>query len=69
MTQFTEYPSFNALTEHFSRINQIHLRTHFAQNPSRCNQFSIEFNNFLFDYSKNHITQETIDLLLKFAEE
>ena len=44
------------------------LRTLFLQ-PERFNNFSIEKENFIFDYSKNLITQETLELLVQLAVE
>lgn len=44
-----------------------HLRTLFQENPNRFKTFSIEHQGLLFDYSKNLITEETIQLLLKLA--
>lgn len=69
----------------FPKINPLetkawqNLETHFASsdfemrdlftNNERFTQFSVEKENYLFDYSKNLITQETLNLLLKLAEE
>jgi glucose-6-phosphate isomerase len=57
------------LTEHFNQIKNIHMKELFANNPGRFQKFSLPFNDILVDYSKNRITDETMNLFLKLAEE
>jgi len=57
------------LQQHFTEMKNNHLRELFAENPSRAKQFSIDWNDFYVDFSKNRITEQTINLLLKLAEE
>jgi len=57
------------LQQHFAEIKNRHLRELFAENPSRATQLAITWNDFYIDYSKNRITDQTINLLLKLAEE
>ncbi|WP_415324404.1 glucose-6-phosphate isomerase [Chryseobacterium sp. MMS23-Vi53] len=64
----TQTNSWKALDEHFGD-NDFDLRTLFAYNPNRFNEFSIKRDNFLFDYSKNLIDARTKELLLNLAEE
>ena len=45
------------------------MKTLFENDADRFNKFSIRFNDILFDYSKNIITQKTMQLLLLLAEE
>lgn len=59
--------SWQELNSHIEE-NDFDLRTLF-QNNKRFEEFSIKKNDFLFDYSKNLITTETKNLLLKLAEE
>jgi len=40
----------------------------FARNPARAEKFSAEFDNLYVDYSKHHITEETIELLMSMAQ-
>ncbi|MEM8928425.1 MAG: glucose-6-phosphate isomerase [Bacteroidota bacterium] len=54
---------------HFKEIKNQHLRTLFQNNPERAKQFSIKWENFFVDYSKNRITGETLELLLDLANE
>lgn len=60
--------SWKALDEHFAG-NDFDLRSLFQYNPNRFNEFSIQRNDFLFDYSKNLIDSRTKALLLKLAED
>lgn len=62
-----EMPEWLALQQHHSKIQNKHMRDMFAEDNSRFEQFSIELNEILFDYSKNRITEETIELLVKLA--
>ena len=41
----------------------------FFNDPERFAEFSIQFEDILFDYSKNIITQNTVEVLLELAEE
>ncbi|WP_048810155.1 glucose-6-phosphate isomerase [Candidatus Methylacidiphilum infernorum] len=59
----------NALEEHYKSLSPVHLRTLFQSDPHRFEKFSICWNEFLFDYSKNRITEETISLLLQLTTE
>ncbi len=63
-----ETTAWASLEEHFSQ-NDFDLRDLFEANSTRFNDFSVKKDNYLFDYSKNLINQETKDLLLKLAEE
>jgi glucose-6-phosphate isomerase len=50
-------------------MQRVHMKTLFENDAERFNKFSIRFNDILFDYSKNIITQKTMQLLLLLAEE
>ena len=45
------------------------IKEMFQNDAERVKKFHIQWNDFLVDYSKNNINQETIDLLLKLTEE
>lgn len=64
----TQTSSWKALDEHFGG-NDFDLRTLFQYNPNRFNEFSLQKDNYLFDYSKNLIDSRTKNLLLQLAEE
>lgn len=60
--------SWQNLEDHFAQ-NDFDFRSLFQQNPNRFNDFSIKRPGYLFDFSKNLIDQETLNLLLQLAEE
>jgi glucose-6-phosphate isomerase len=69
MAALTTTPSWHALTAHHAQIKDLHLRTLFADDPGRAERFSAEGAGLFLDYSKNRITDETLRLLLRLAEE
>ena len=64
----TETNIWEYLVEHFLE-NEFDLRTLFAENPRRFEEFSVKRDNYLFDYSKNLINFTTMEYLLRLAEE
>jgi glucose-6-phosphate isomerase len=64
-----ERPAWNALHEHFTKIQNVHLRQLFADDPQRGGRFALEAVGIYFDYSKNRITGETLRLLVELAEQ
>ncbi len=65
----TERPAWKALAEHYQTMRGLHLRQLFAEDPCRGERLSAEAAGIYLDYSKNRITDETIRLLLRLAEE
>ena len=65
----TETSTWKALSEHFKSIRDEKMLNFFAEDSKRAEAFSIEWNDFYVDYSKNRITPETKKLLLDLAEE
>ncbi|PHN95203.1 glucose-6-phosphate isomerase [Maribacter sp. 6B07] len=57
------------LTAHFEETKGTHLRALFSSDANRAEKFTLQWNDFLFDYSKNRITDETMQLLLQLADE
>ncbi|MGA2480963.1 MAG: glucose-6-phosphate isomerase, partial [Spirochaetia bacterium] len=62
-------PAWKALAVHYAKIRDVHLRALFAQDPRRGERLKVEALGILFDYSKHRVTDETLALLLKLAEE
>lgn len=60
--------AWKALNDHFAN-NDFELRTLFQYNENRFKEFSLETENFLFDYSKNLADSKTIELLMDLAKE
>lgn len=67
--KLTQTKVWRKLIEHQKFISKIPLKELFEQNTNRANEFSYEFNDILFDFSKNYITKETIQLLIELAIE
>jgi len=65
----TESSAWKALDVHFSTIRNLHLRQLFADDPRRGERLTAEAAGIYFDYSKNRITDDTIRLLMRLAEE
>ncbi len=69
MPTLTTSPAWKALQAHHAKINASHMRDLFAADPARFEKFSLTFQDILFDYSKNRITEETVSLLLALARQ
>jgi glucose-6-phosphate isomerase len=65
----TETLAWQKLREHFADMQYVEMRDLFAEDAKRTEKFHIQWNEFLVDYSKNKINQETMDLLLELANE
>ena len=65
----TETQSWKDLVEHFKEMKSVHMKDLFADDPDRFKKYSIRFNGILVDYSKNIITEETLNLLLKLTDD
>lgn len=67
-TNPTQTQAWEKLNQHWQEISSVHLRDLF-EDDQRFAQFHIAWKDWLFDFSKNRITQKTLDLLLELAEE
>lgn len=68
-TNPTSTNSWKDLQNHFSKMQNNSIKEMFANDSERATKFHIKWNDFLVDYSKNNINQETIELLLKLTDE
>ena len=69
MTLVNLRTGWRALQAHHAQVSHLHLRQLFAEDPQRAERFSIDAVGLYFDYSKHRITDETLRLLLRLAEE
>ncbi len=69
IASLTARPAWKALEAHYEKVRDLHLRTLFAHDPKRGERLTAEGAGLYLDYSKNRITDETLDLLLQLAEE
>ena len=67
-TPLTQLASWKALEEHYRKVQPLHLRNLFKEDPRRAERFSLEALGIYLDYSKNRVTDDTIRLLLDLAE-
>jgi glucose-6-phosphate isomerase len=65
----TKPSAWKALAAHYKAISKLHLRQLFADDPKRGQRMAIEAVGLYLDYSKNRVTDETLNLLLQLAEQ
>jgi glucose-6-phosphate isomerase len=65
----TKRATWKALEQHATRVRDVHLRTLFDGDPTRGERLTAEAAGLFLDYSKNRITDETIRLLARLADE
>ncbi len=61
--------AWQQLLNHHKDMEKVHMMDLFTQNPDRFNQFTLEFESILLDYSKNIITKETLTHLFALAKQ
>lgn len=61
--------AWRKLAEHYNQTKENLIKTQFNGDAKRAADFTIKWNDFLVDFSKNRINQETMDLLYQLAEE
>jgi len=69
MTSLTDLAIWHDLQDHYNKIANLQMRDMFADDPHRFDKYSLHFNDILFDYSKNRITDATLPLLFKLARQ
>jgi glucose-6-phosphate isomerase len=69
MLPLTARQSWKALQAHQEKIRGLHLRTLFADDATRGERLTAEAVGIYLDYSKNRVTDETLALLCRLAEE
>lgn len=65
----TQTKAWKLLQEHFATIKDANVLQFFKENAQRTTDFTIEWEDFLVDYSKNRIDETTKTLLLQLAQE
>jgi len=65
----TKRKAWESLATHSAEIKKLHLGKLFAQDSKRGERFTAEAAGLFLDYSKNRITDQTIELLLELAAE
>jgi glucose-6-phosphate isomerase len=65
----TQRKAWKALAAHHKKLEKLHLRQLFADDPKRGERLTVEAAGLFLDYSKNRITNETLKLLAALAKE
>ena len=63
----TSTPSWLALQQHRQLFENVHMKDLFFNDAERFGRFSVQMGDLLFDYSKNIITGNTVEILLELA--
>ena len=61
--------AWQQIQSHFEKMQTTSMKDLFVSDANRAEKFHIQWNDFLVDYSKNIVSQETLDLLLNLANE
>ncbi|MDB9961493.1 glucose-6-phosphate isomerase [Oceanihabitans sp.] len=65
----TSTSAWKNLEEHFKTMQDVQMKDMFAQDEKRADNFTISWEDFYVDFSKNRITEETFKHLLQLADE
>lgn len=67
MRNLRKQPEWRALEAHYEEIKSLHMRDLFSEDSNRFEKLSVDACGLLLDYSKNRITDQTLDLLTALA--
>ena len=65
----TSTNAWGKLNQHYAQMKNVSMKEMFANDTTRASKFHIQWNDFLVDYSKNIISQDTFNLLQELAKE
>ncbi|EAT13128.1 glucose-6-phosphate isomerase [Bermanella marisrubri] len=63
----TSLPEYQALSQHYSDVQQTSMRQWFEQNPNRFTEYTLQAAGITLDYSKNRVACETMQKLADLA--
>lgn len=69
MSALTESAAWKALANHYAATRSLKMRDLFEADAGRFRELSLSYDDLLFDFSKNRVTGETIELLVTLAEQ
>ncbi len=69
MPALTDSAAWTRLEQHHAEIEHLRMRDLFARDPQRFQRFHLRLDDILFDFSKNRITEETMQLLHALARQ
>jgi glucose-6-phosphate isomerase len=65
----TSTNAWEKLNQHYAQMKNVSMKEMFTNDTARASKFHIQWNDFLVDYSKNIINQDTFNLLQDLAKE
>ena len=65
----TQNKAWKDLITHHKTVGKVHLRELFAQDPNRGERMIADAAGLFLDYSKNRVTDQTLQLLVQLANE
>ena len=68
-TNPTSTAAWQKLNSHYAQMKSVSMKEMFANDSNRAEKFHIQWHDFLIDYSKNIVSQETLSLLRDLARE
>src|SRR5256712_900391 len=69
MLPLTARPAWKALQAHYEQVPDLHLRTLFSHDARRGERLTADAVGIFLDYSKNRVTDDTLALLRRLADE
>ncbi|MBX2826072.1 MAG: glucose-6-phosphate isomerase [Gammaproteobacteria bacterium] len=69
MNELNRTPAWLALQQHYEALHPVHMRSLFADDPGRYPRYTLSAAGLFLDYSKNRITDETLELLQKLVQQ
>lgn len=65
----TTTKAWNELSQHFDQVKEVSMQEMFSSDQARASKFSLQWNDFLIDFSKNRVNEKTLMLLRELAHE
>lgn len=65
----TTTQAWKKLSERYNQTKDRHMKAQFSNDANRASDFTIQWKDFLVDYSKNRIDRKTMQLLLQLTKE
>lgn len=65
----TQLPAWKKLQSIFEEEQNTNILSHFSNEPNRVREFSVQFDEYLVDFSKHRISQKAFEALTELAKE
>jgi hypothetical protein len=67
MANSKDLPAWKSLEKHGKKLENVHMRDLFTEDPGRFRTFLMALEDLFFDYSKNLMTEQTLSLPVDLA--